>query len=129
MSRDRTRLAACIALAYVLIVLGGIFLRFLQTGDAHTLKFSFTLPGTWVASFVGAAVAWGLWHRLRWAWWLGFVAGLVQLLRMSWWMAQHFSLANFPGLGVVLVLGLLVAFLTVLLLPGTRSACSRIGFH
>lgn len=125
MDHGRAQLAACIALTYVFVVLGGIFLHYLNTGDAYTLKFSLMLPSTWVATIVSVVVAWGLWQRFRWAWWLGLAAALLQLVRMSSWLFHHFSATNPPGFGVFLVLGLVLAFFVTLVLPGTRTACAR----
>lgn len=123
MPRDRAQLASFIALAYTLVVLGGIFLHYLSTGDAYTLKFSIMLPSTWVATIVSGMVAWGLWRHFQWAWWLGLVAVLVQLARISSWLSQHFSAANLPSFSVFLVFGFLLAFLGILVSPGTRASC------
>jgi translocator protein len=125
MIRDRAQLASYIALAYVFVVLGGIFLHFLSSGEVYTLKFSLMHPGTWLATIVGGTAAWGLWHRYRWAWWLGLVAALFQLVRMSSWLFQHFNLERLPGFSIALVLILMVSFLVVLIVPGTRTVCSR----
>jgi len=125
MIRDRAQLASYIALTYIFVVLGGIFLRFLSTGEVYTLMFSLLLPSTWIATLVSGVVAWGLWHRFRWAWWLGVAAALFQLVRMSSWMFQHFSTTKLPGFGVILVLALVGIFLVVLVLPGTRASCAR----
>lgn len=125
MTADRARLASCIAVVYIAVILGGILLHYALTRDAYTLKFSLTLPSTWLAIAVSAVVAWGLWNRRRWAWWFGLAAVLLQLAQMSLWMAEHFALANLPGVGVFVVLGVLLAFLIVMLLPSTRATCSR----
>jgi hypothetical protein len=123
MTADRARLASCIAVAYIAVVLGGIFLHYALTREAYTLRFSLALPSTWLATAVSAAVAWGLWNRWRWAWWLGLTAVIFQLARMSWWMVEHCTLTNLPGPGVFVVLSFLLAFLSVLLLPSTRATC------
>ncbi|MBU1237977.1 MAG: hypothetical protein KJ634_13775 [Gammaproteobacteria bacterium] len=125
MIRDRGQFASYIAVTYIFVVLGGIFLHYLSTGDAYTLKFSLMLPSTLGAIIISGVVAWGLWNRFRWAWWLGIVAALFQLVRMSSWLSQHFSAAKLPGFGVLLVLALVLVFLIVLILPGTRAACAR----
>jgi hypothetical protein len=122
---DRARLASCIALAYVAVVLGGVLLRYVMTGDGYTARYSLMLPSTWIAIAVAALVAWGLWRRFRWAWWVGLAAVLTQFVLMTSWMIDHFTFTKLPGWGVFVVFALLVAFLVVLLLPGTRSACSR----
>lgn len=125
MIKDRAQLAAYIALAYILVMLGGIFLHYAQTGDAYTLKFSLMLPSTWVVTIAGGVIALGLWLRKAWAWWLGLGAVLIQLTRISSWLAQHYSFTKPPAFSVLFVLAILVIFLAVLSLPKTRAACSR----
>ncbi|TAN49282.1 MAG: hypothetical protein EPN21_12550 [Methylococcaceae bacterium] len=125
MNPDRAQFASYIALAYIFVMLGGILLRYLNTGDVYTLKFGLMLPSTWGVTIVSGVVVWGLWHRFRWAWWLGFASALFQLVRMSSWLSHHFSAASLPGGGVFFVLGLVFTFLVVLVLPGTRAACTR----
>ncbi|ATE59899.1 hypothetical protein [Thauera sinica] len=125
MIHDRARLASFTALGYIFVVLGGIALHFLNTGEVYTLKFSLLLPSTWTATLVAGVAAWGLWHRFRWAWWLGIAAALFQLVRMSPWLYLHHGMDRLPGFGPLLVLVLLLAFLITLLLPGTKAACTR----
>jgi hypothetical protein len=122
---DRARLASCIALAYIAVVLGGVLWHYVMTGDGYTARYSLMLPTTWLTTAVAAFVAWGLWRRFRWAWWTGLAAVLFQISRMASWMIDHFTFAKLPGWGVFVVFALLIAFLVVLLLPGTRTACSR----
>jgi hypothetical protein len=121
MIRDGTRLAACIAFAYIIVVLGGVYLHYWQTGDEYTLRYSLSRESTWNAVFIASLLAVGLWLRHQWAWWLGLVAGVLKLVGQLVWIAKHFP----PGFGVVLVLALLIAFLATLMLPGTRAACLR----
>ncbi len=124
MNLDRARLTSCIAIAYVCVVIGGIFLHFALTGEMYTLKYSLMLPNTWIAIITGGLIAWGLWQSKAWAWWLGLVAVLLQLTRISSWLAQHFSITNPPSVSIIIVLFILVLFLVVLVLPKTRAACS-----
>lgn len=123
--QDRAKLASCVAITYIFIVLGGIILHFLNTGGVYTLKFSLLLPSTWGATLLSGVVAWGLWDHFRWAWWLGIVAVLFQLIRMSFWLSQRFSLDDLPGFGTLLVFALLIIFLVLLILPATRALCKR----
>ena len=125
MIKDRAQLAAYIALTYVLIVHGGIFIHFLRKRDFYTLKFSLLLPSTWVITTFSIIIALGLWHHKRWSWLLGLVAVLVQILRMATWLFQHFSLSNLPSVGVFLVSTTLIIFLIALILPGTRAIFIR----
>ncbi len=122
---SRPQSAAILALSYAAVVLGGILIHFMQSGDLYTLKFSLLLPATLIALLLASTIAWGLWKELRWAWWLGLLGSLLQLVRMSKWLWHNFSQSGFPSPGVLLVLCILVAFLVTLLLPGTRTACVR----
>ena len=114
-----------VAMTYVVVVLGGIFWHYSRTGDTYTLEYSLTLPTTWIAVVVASAVAWGLWQRKRWGWSLGLAAAIVQLLSMLVWLVPRFSLTGLPSAGVLLVLALLITFIALLLLPGTKAICSR----
>jgi hypothetical protein len=88
---DLNKVAAAIAAAYILVMLGGVLLNFVFTGDAFTLKYSLSLPSVWIAVGACLVISWGLWQRFRWAWWLGFVAATGRLLdqlhpeRFSYW--------------------------------------------
>lgn len=124
MNLDRARLTSYIAIAYVCVVIGGIFLHFVLTGEMYTLKYSLMLPSTWIATIAGGLIALGLWQSKAWAWWLGLAAVLVQLTRISSWLVQHFSITNPPTASIIIVLFILVLFLVVLVLPKTRAACS-----
>lgn len=125
MTPIRTEIAAYIAIAYIFVILGGIFVHFLSTGESYTLKYSLMLPSTWLATVFSSVISWGLFHHFRWAWWLGFVCASLQLARMSSWLFRHFTVANLPGFGVFLIYGLLLTFLVALVFPGTRASCTR----
>jgi benzodiazapine receptor len=125
MTHTRIHLASLVAITYVAVVLGGTLIHFVNTGDAYTLRFSLTQPTTWVASIVGAVVAWGLWQHFAWAWWLGIGAAVVQLFRVGTWVVEHYSSSRSPSIGVSLVVALLLAFLALLLPSKVRASCSR----
>ncbi|MBE7158652.1 MAG: hypothetical protein INR62_09515 [Rhodospirillales bacterium] len=62
-------------------------LLFLLQGILPPLLFSAGLPGSWLVALVVAgihvAAAWGMWHLLRWGWWLAFVSNALQAFCIS----------------------------------------------
>ena len=125
MTHTRLRVASVTAIAYLTVVLGGTLIHFARTGDAFTLRFSLTQPGTWIATFIAALVAWGLWKQYKWAWWLGVGAAGYQLFRVGSWIVGHFSVSRPPGFGPLLVTALLLAFLVLLFPSNVRASCNR----
>ncbi|CAL95237.1 hypothetical membrane protein [Azoarcus olearius] len=124
-SQMQARLAALVAVVYVLLVLGGSLVRIALTGDFFSLRLNFVQPVTWLVCILGLLIAWGLWRCYAWAWWLGLGAVCFQLYRFGSWVVANYSLSHLPGSNVLLALFLLLVFLLLLLLPGTRAACSR----
>jgi len=125
MATNRLRLASVTAATYLVVVLGGTLVRFANTGDAFTLRFSLTQPATWIAAFIAAIVAWGLWRHYKWAWWLGVAAAGYQLFRVLSWIVGHFSFSRPPGFGPLLVTVLLLAFLVLVFPSNVRASCNR----
>ncbi|MFT3960441.1 hypothetical protein [Propionivibrio sp.] len=124
MNPSHSKLASVVTAAYVLMVVGGMLLHFFNTGELGTLKYSLMLPATLAAIFVGGLVAFGLWHRFAWAWWLGLAAVGIQLIRFGSWFISRLSVGNAPMASWVIAL-LLVAFLLLLLSKDTRQQCTR----
>lgn len=124
MKLPRAQIAGAIAATYVLVVVGGMLLHYLTTGELGTLRYSLMLPATIAAISIGSLVAWGLWNRFAWAWWLGLIAVVFQLYRFSGWFAARLSGGHAPVASWVIA-GLLVAFLCVLLTREARRSCSR----
>lgn len=125
MAITRIHLAAATAVAYSVVVLGGTLVRFALTGDAFTLRFSFSQPATWIAGLVAVLVAWGLLKHYRWAWWLGMGAAAYQLYRVGSWIVDHFSFSRPPAFGPLLVGLLLLTFLVLAFPSHVRASCSR----
>ena len=119
-----SQIPSLLAAAYVVVVVGGIFVHFAGTGDLYPLRYSLTLPTTLLVTIIGSVIALGLWRRHAWAWWLGLTAVAVQLTRLSSWLLKRFNNGNVP-VGSWLITFLLLAFLLALLTPAVRQSCSR----
>lgn len=124
-SHTQARIASLVAIAYVLVVLGGSLVRVALTGDFFSFRVSFAQPVTWLVCLAALVIAWGIWRCYAWAWWLGLAGVCFQLYRFGNWLIANYGFSHLPGSGVLLVLILLLLFLLMLLLPGTRAACSR----
>lgn len=124
MTPSHSKLASVVAAAYVFMVVGGMLLHFINTGELGTLKYSLMLPATLAAILVGGVVAFGLWHRFAWAWWLGLAAVGAQLIRFGSWFIDRLSVGGAPMASWVIAL-LLLLFLVLLLSKATRRQCTR----
>jgi len=122
---DRAKNSSLIALAYVLLVVGGIAVHFLLSGDVTALRYSIGLAGTWLVIIVGLLVSIGLWRHYRWAWWLGLVAAIVHVFFTLFWMAGNLLLPSHFALSVYAALALQLAFLWSLASRATYLECSR----
>lgn len=121
----RLYLALLAAIAYLVVVPGDALFRAALSGDALTMRVSFSDPLSWLITALVVLIIFGVWKRYAWAWWLGVAAAALQLVRMAMWVAQHHTLSRLPGEGTLLVLGLLLTFLVLMLSPGMRMACRR----
>lgn len=118
-------LAISVLLLYTWYVASGSLLHIGLSQAAISLRVNLVNPITWVIVIVSMLTAWGLGKRFAWAWWLGLVGALVQLGRVAWWVVQRHSLAHLPDTGVWLVVAMLAVFITLLLTPPVRRACTR----
>jgi len=125
MKPSPARAASVIAASYGLLVIGGVFIHYLLTGDSYTLWYSLRLPATVIAVLVSGTVAWGLWHQFAWAWWSGLFAVVVQIYRISEWFLSRLALAHQLPVTSWLAGFLLVTFFIVLLAKSTRSSCTK----
>lgn len=119
-----SKLVGSLAAAYVLVVVGGIFIHYFVSGELGTLQYSLTLPPTLLVIFLGSAIAWGLWQGFAWAWWLGLAAVLVQLSRFGPWFLERLGKGHITPVSWLIGF-LLVAFLATLLSRGARASCRR----
>lgn len=125
MRLDNTKIAAAIATLYVFFFFGGIFVHYFTSSDIHTLKYSLMLPSVWIATVLGLLIAWGLWRKFLWAWWLGLAGGLFQLVASVRHMLKFMSLDLPLTFGILSVFIMLVSFLFFVLLPSTKKQCAR----
>lgn len=124
MNINPSKLSGLLAATYVAVVLGGIFIHFLNTGDIYTLLYSLTLPATLISTILGAVVAFGLWREHSWGWWLGLTVGALQLFRFGHVVLARLKDDSVP-VSAWLVGFLLLAFLVSLLTPAFRESCCR----
>ena len=125
MSVNNTKIAATIATVYVIFFFGGIFVHYFTTGDAYTLKYSLMLPSVWIAAVLSLVIAWGLWQKFLWAWWLGLISVVFQLIAHVRHMRKFISLDLPLTFGILSVFVMLVSFLFFILLPKTKKQCTR----
>ncbi len=119
------RVAALVAFGYALWVLAGGAVRFGAGAQAVTLHLSMAQPAAWLVGLLALVVAWGLWVRYAWAWWLGLVAALFQAWRLAWPLFAGAGAPRLPGTTTLLVLALLLVFVVLLFMPKARAASNR----
>jgi benzodiazapine receptor len=124
MPRAPVLFAVLIAIAYVFLTVSGSLVNFSGSTEALMLRVNFRQPAVWLVAIIGTVVAWGLWQRYSWAWWLGLAAAAFQLFRMGQWLVGH-GFSRLPGWHFLLMAGLLIAFVVLLLTQPARAACSR----
>ena len=124
MKLSHSKLASLIAAAYVAVVVGGMLLHFLNTGELGTLTYSLMLPATLCVIAIGSLVAIGLWHGFAWAWWLSLAAVVIQLARFGSWFIPRLNSSSTHFASWVIAF-LLSAFFGLLLVKATRQQCSR----
>lgn len=119
------RMAAMVAFGYALWVLAGGPVRLGAGAQVVTLRLSAAQPVTWLVGLLTLVIAWGLWMRYAWAWWLGLVAALFQAWRLAWPLVAGAGAPRLPGTTTMLVLALLLVFVVLLFMPKARATCSR----
>lgn len=119
------RLASLSSAAYGLLVVSGIVYHFQRTGSFRALGASLSQPAVWVVLLVAVLVAYGLWKRYAWAWWLGLGAAGFQLFRIvSAWM-QGRAFPRLPGFATLLGIAILLLIVVLLLQRKARLGANR----
>lgn len=123
-AQTQIRFASLTCAAYGVLLVSGIVYHFQRTGSFRALAHSLSQPTVWIALLVAALVAYGLWRRYAWAWWLGVAAAAYQVFRIgSAWFDR--GLDRVPGFATLLALALLLLILVLLLPRKARLGCSR----
>ncbi|MDE2427118.1 MAG: hypothetical protein KGM99_00215 [Burkholderiales bacterium] len=125
MARPRIIIAALIAIVYVALVVGMSLIHFANTGNYLNLRLNIAQLSNWIIAIIGLLLAWGLWQRYAWAWWGGVAAAGFQLYRTVSWIVTHYSFSHLPGMHLLAITALLVAFLVLLLSPKAMASCNR----
>lgn len=120
--RDGAKVSALITVAYVLYLVGGVFLRWAYPPGGGVPSIA---PVTWLTALAGAVLAWGLWQHRGWAWYAAVAGAAFLAIRTVWFVSQGradfvFLFMSTPT-GVRLLL--LVALLGVLLFSNARRLC------
>jgi hypothetical protein len=119
------RLAALLALGYGLWILAGGPMHVGAGSGAMMLRVSAGHWVSWLVGLVSLLLAWGLWVRQAWSWWLGMAGALVQGWRLVSAHFVHGGAMRVPNATTLVVLVLLLAFVALLLMPKARTACNR----
>lgn len=118
---DPAKVAALIALAFMLLGLGAAVDAALSGMPRQAVWFRLLQPRSLVTIFVLLAIVIGLWLHFRLAWWLALFAGVFHLYRIAefWTSFPAMAAENLPSQFLT------AAFVVVLVLPATRKRCAR----
>jgi hypothetical protein len=119
------RLAALLALGYGLWVLASGPIHLGAGANAMTVRLSAAHAVGWLVGLLSLVLAFGLWTRYAWAWWLGLAAALFQGWRIVSAHLAHRGLDRMPGTTTLVLLVLLVVFVVLLFMPKARASCNR----
>ena len=119
------RVAALLALGYGLWILASGPMHLGAGAGAMTLRVSAGHWVSWLVGLLSLLLAWGLWVRQAWSWWLALAGALVQGWRLVSAHLGHGGVARLPNATTLVVLGLLLVFVVLLFMPKARSACNR----
>jgi hypothetical protein len=124
-AHTQIRFASLTSATYGLVLVSGIVHHFQRTGSLRALVQGLSQPAVWIALLVAALVAFGLWKRYAWAWWLGVAAAAYQVFRIAMGYVQGRGFGQVPGFATLLALALLLLLLVLLLPRKVRAGCSR----
>jgi len=118
------RIAALLAVAFVALVWGGIWLRNTAPAVGPLLGQAIGATGALFITPIALAAALGLWLRQPWGWWFSVIVAAYQTVSYMLFVTVVLASGDATGLLTWLTGLLLLALLVVLLLPGTRRACT-----
>ena len=119
------RLAAVCSAAYAALIASGVVHHFQRTGSFRVLVRSLAQPGLWVVLLVAGLVAWGLWKRYAWAWWLGLAAAGYQLFRIVASYVRSPVFGSVPRASLLISVALLLAIVLLLVTRKARLGANR----
>jgi hydrogenase/urease accessory protein HupE len=123
-AHHQIRFASLTSAAYGALLASGILHHFQRTGSFRALAHGLSQPLMWISLLVVALVAFGLWRRQAWSWWLGVAAAAFQSFRiLAAWFDR--GIAQAPGVSGLIALALLLLLLALLLPRRARLACNR----
>jgi benzodiazapine receptor len=124
-ANTQLRLASVCAAAYGALAVSGVIHHFQRTGSLRALVRGFASPDLLVVLLVAGLVAWGLWQRYAWAWWLGLAAAGYQLFRIVSGYVQSPVFGHLPRSSVLVSFTLLLLIVVLLLQRKARSGANR----
>lgn len=119
------RLASLCAAVYGALVVSGVVHHFQRTGSLRVLVRSLAQPQLWIVLLIAGLVAWGLWKRYAWAWWLGIAAAGYQLFRILWSYIHSPVFGHLPRASLLVSITLLLLILVLLLTRKARLGANR----
>jgi hypothetical protein len=117
------RVAAALAVAFVALVWGAIWLRSAAPSSGPMLGQGIGPTGAMFITPIALAAAVGLWLRTSWGWWFSVIVAGYQAISYILFLIVVLASGDATGILTWLTGLLLLALLVVLLLPGTRRAC------
>jgi benzodiazapine receptor len=124
-ANTQLRLASVCAAAYGALAVSGVIHHFQRTASLRALVRGFASPDLLVVLLVAGLVAWGLWQRYAWAWWLGLAAAGYQLFRIVSGYVQSPVFGHLPRPSVLVSFTLLLLIVVLLLQRKARSGANR----
>lgn len=119
------RLASVSAAAYAALAASGTVYQLQRSGSLRAFVQGLTRPSLWLLLLVAIVVAWGLWNRYVWAWWLGVAAAGWEVYVIGTAYAHSRAFGHLPRPPTLLALGLLLFMLALLFQRKARAAASK----
>jgi hypothetical protein len=124
-ANTQLRLASLCAATYAALAVSGVIHHFQRTGSLRALARGLSAPGLWLVLLVAVVVAWGLWKRYAWAWWVAVAAAGYQVFRIASAYVQGPAFGHLPRASVLVSLALLVLMLVLLFQRKARLAANQ----